>query len=267
MSSLVKNSVAVMMLFLGGCTDTNLAQDFNASAENKAKIVGGTEVPEGGDALSPYIALIYGEKADGNSFICTGTFVSSTAILTAAHCVGEDPETMLVSKGHEPLTSGDDFLDVKSTKIHEKYTAGAQDARNDIALIFLKEPATGIKIATLDDYFGFTEGDLFAYGYGRTDGLEDSENAYEDLGTLRKATLREERLSIYDPTLLEYDQSNGVGLCYGDSGGPLLRADGRIVGIASGVVAGDDADDACRNKSYYTRVVSYQDWITANLSP
>lgn len=253
-----------MTLLLGACADPKTLHALSENADTSG-VVGGTEVPAAGDSLSPYLAFIYGEKDTGESYVCSGAFLTPQVVVTAAHCVVPDISTMMVFKGSQPLRNSSAYLEVRAVKIHENYQENGKDDRNDVALVFLSSAAQSVQLIHLDDSTTMPDEKLFAYGYGRTDGIEGSTQASSDLGVLRHITLEAHRLSAYNEKLLEYDQSHGQGLCFGDSGGPLLTAEGRLVGIAAAIEAGD-GDDQCRYRAYFSRVVSYRDWIISNLN-
>jgi secreted trypsin-like serine protease len=266
---------------LGRCVSAILiALSFVACAEqrqanvalqtNPNGIVGGEEVAEG-DWKARTVAMIYGEKEDGQSYICTGTFIAPKTILTAAHCITSNLATMSVMFGAQPFKVLPQDLKIKSVKVHEGYKATAKTDRNDIALIFLAEDLpTGVSLASIGhDLAEKIPSALESYGYGRTEGREDSENFSEDLGTLRKVAIEGKFVTSFadDAKLLELDQSGGHGVCFGDSGGPLLSSKGQIIGVAAGVEPNpEDSSDSCAFKSFFTNVVSYRDWIITNLN-
>ena len=197
-------------------------------------------VPDGGD--HPNVGGVVVEDAEGMFLVCTGTLISPTVVLTAAHCIFEgeyfvtfDPKVTEKSKLHR----GTPYP-------HPSYT-WTQNDPNDIAVIVLDQAVRGITPASLPSAGLFDRlplnGQKFtAVGYGlhepnigggpiSFEDVNDRWRSVSDFNALTSAWLR-----------LSQNQATGNGgTCYGDSGGPnfLGAGSGETPMIAAITITGD----------------------------
>ncbi|HEY3799089.1 MAG TPA: trypsin-like serine protease [Caulobacteraceae bacterium] len=164
---------------------------------------------------------------------CTAVLIAPDAALTAAHCVvGEPPGRMTVS-----APGAGAAIQVSQTYCLARYRFARWG--DDVALMTLAAPAPAPPLrlcATHCFSRAAAAADTFA-GYGRQPG-----------------SLRTPRLTSGPARILR----TGSGLvwlapgrplpCHGDSGGPLLAADGRVVALHVG------GDAACRAAAWFVRL-------------
>ncbi|KAG4079790.1 hypothetical protein HA402_014921 [Bradysia odoriphaga] len=211
---------------------------------------------------------------------CGGTIITSTAILTAAHCLHEDgrriiADRILVDLGKHVLTQ---FTHTQQLNVHRVYSHPnylTSDLTNDIAIIMLSTEATFNSYVQPICLWGKSDisevtGKLgTVVGWGKTE-----ENQLSN--ALRHANIPVVSSSTCSSLSAKFAQYltertfcagylNGTGICNGDSGGGLVfEVDGvyRIRGIVSLTVAAS-IEQTCKSPSYvvFTDVVQYLDWI------
>lgn len=222
------------------------------------------------EIASHSVVLLNTENQSSHSR-CTGTLISKNVILTAAHCVDADIESLWV------VTSNFEFAvserhSVSKIIRHENYKTFARpsdmQANNDVALVQFEgslpgfyQPTTWVtKFKPSIKRFW-----LPVAGYGETlEGQGDS-------GELRigKATAFNFESTA---SFFTVDQSSREGICKGDSGGPAylkIKDHYFVLGIVSAIdnhsPDGQIALERCYGTSYFNSTLYYQDWIVKNL--
>jgi secreted trypsin-like serine protease len=239
------------------------------------------------------VGLIAFYDADGR-FRCSATLVSSTVLLTAAHCtdgtlgrtavtfepfLAEAPPAPLPtaadpSKGYTDADLAGTGYYAGTAYTHPKYSGFTDlDNWNDVGVIVLDKPVAGITpapIASLGTLDRIKKSDLSkttftAVGYGTEVRKSDSgpqKPTPQSYPLLRRyVTMPGQKLT---PQVLQTNGSatsnKSTGLtCFGDSGGPVFL-NGEIVAVTS-----YGLNDVCRGISGYQRVdiKVVQDWLGA----
>jgi trypsin len=230
----------------------------------------------------------------GNSYYsCGGAFVSSTQVVTAAHCFFDDKGNRLydvrvgVANGTSLPTSR---VDASTVEVHAAYDPDTQV--NDIALITLSQAITGasvVAVPTPAEWQALAQGGdaVRSAGWGTTssggDGVSnflvadltvvpdskcsDYYSSYT-VGTVVYRGLG----SAFDPGYMlcaggATTYGEPVDTCQGDSGGPLIGGTGvaqRLVGIVSwgyGCAGVDEGKSIRLTPGVYTRLGTYLDWL------
>jgi secreted trypsin-like serine protease len=183
----------------------------------------------------PYVGALVDEGGE----YCTGTLISPTVFLTAAHCYPLEGNTSYVTFDSTYTLTRQQSLDFPVGGGNE-YSGEFIDDSNgtDIAVVKFANPPLGNppkfdvngtpantsddvaiplpKLPTLGQLAGTAKGAKFtAVGYGDTSGSSN------DYGTRRYAV---STFKSVNQTYLSLSQHNGSGgTCYGDSGGPNFR--------------------------------------------
>ncbi|ENN73892.1 brachyurin [Dendroctonus ponderosae] len=227
------------------------------------RIVGGVEACP--HSLPYQVALIL----DRLNF-CGGVLVSTTHVLTAAHCVSQNPTIEVVLGAHNLGQYEETQIVIYDPIIivHENFSAS--ELKNDIALLKLKHhiqlSAAVMPVALVgeDDDLSGCSGVLSGWGL-----TSYADNHMQN--KLRKVSVE----VLTDRMCISYLNSNGlsdpksyvctggfdtvfgaVGACFGDSGGPLVVKNS-LIGLVS------FGDETCEygQPTVFTSISYYRNWI------
>jgi secreted trypsin-like serine protease len=177
-------------------------------------------------------------------------------ILTAAHCVAQKGRYRVhyLDANFKPMT-----LSVQRVAHHPSFDPSDGFSTEDIGMIQTRTAfPEGMRFAKMPSWFNFsTEGDnVVIAGFGST----ERKNARD--GILREAPMRAVPPSISKNSFagLVSEGNVKVGMCVGDSGGPVYRAGTlTIVGILKGGTT--EPNQECTTNPIFTPVRPYLSWI------
>jgi secreted trypsin-like serine protease len=220
--------VAAIMLVAGlACGGAALAITYGQPDENK----------------HPNVGALVG-TIDGETYpYCSGTLISPTVFLTAAHCdigtstvyVTFDSEYTSKSKLYVGTFYGDPLYNQSQSDPH------------DIAVVVFDKPIRGIEPAQLPTLgkFDSVEGDqqFTAVGYGGQEAVNQPGGPV--IGYLDTREYAVSTLNAVGPSYLRLSQNPATGnsgTCYGDSGGPnFLGAGDDETNVIAGITITGDA--------------------------
>lgn len=211
---------------------------------------------------SAVAAVLRGSDRATATAWCTGTLVGCDKVLTAAHCIDNDP----TPKGYLvflPVLGFSEVKDIAWLKNDYRFPYA------DLAMLTLAKSAEGIAPISLNTIASPINGSIGTIvGYGRTGGKR------QDYGIKREGSVRfgQCRSQYADKKLLCWDfdadinvSPQGSNTCNADSGGGVFvldregqRSVQRLVGVVSG---GLDRDCVKGDHSYNTDVFRWRDWL------
>ncbi|MEM6777589.1 MAG: trypsin-like serine protease [Planctomycetota bacterium] len=207
-----------------------------------------------GEETNAYESVGIVGSLDAGGF-CTGTLISSTDVLTAAHCAE-------VIRSSDRGTFEVDGVTVTSAAvfIHPDYNSFTLE--NDIAILRLSEPIVGVEPSPIFRGTPLVGDVLSIVGFGGTGTATEGNDG--SFGTKRVGITTIDNVT---DTLVEwlYDDPAESNTASGDSGGPgFLLVDGveMIACITSG---GTVLDSTLGDLAFNTRVDAYAGWIDTTL--
>lgn len=238
------------------------------ASSSSSNIVGGVDVsntdPDGASTVALVATLAKGQS------ICTGSLLSASLIVTAAHCVTDEtggvlnPHAITVVFGSDVRARSRILVPAAGLRRHTGYDpeASGKDL-NDIALVSFEgglppgyRPAKLLSASTAIPKGGAA----VLVGYG----VDTMAGGGSGAGILRKVTA-EVADGKFGKTEVLIDQRNRKGACHGDSGGPAFARRGKSLllwGVTNRSYP-DDGPDDCAHYSVYTRISSQMAFIRA----
>jgi hypothetical protein len=199
-----------------------------ATAAPAAAILEGTP-----DTDHPYVGILVTMIDGQRTPVCSGFLISSTEFVTAAHCVDELGDLPASVSFDQHFTDSSPLFEGTAVPNPDFGTPGPDT--HDIALILLDEPGvTDLGYAELPPVglmdSASKKDALTAVGYGADAFLRGGGPPVPNFELVRN--VGESRLSKLEKAGFNLRMSSGI--CFGDSGGPILLGNTDVVvGISS----------------------------------
>jgi len=241
----------------------------------ETRIVGGNAVDPNDKKWEFIVSLRY-----YNTHYCGGSLIAPQWVVTAAHCWWNNQTNQPM-----PVTSHDEVgvgsyaqsgltdYAIDSVYVNPLYDPNLQD--NDIALIKLATPVSGIHPARLMKSFNLVSGiESWVAGWGITeyggllsnDLMEVSVPLIDIYACASDSDYQTARESGYAPFSLTTNMicagymEGGKDSCQGDSGGPLISKDGNQW-VLTGIVSWGEGCAEANKPGVYTNIRGYSEWI------
>ncbi|MBM4359592.1 MAG: trypsin-like serine protease [Deltaproteobacteria bacterium] len=197
---------------------------------------------------------------------CTATLIAPAAVVTAAHCVDQrNGRAIAFGVGEVAAAARRPIVDALSHPVWDPEDSAAGSGPrawlHDVAVLRLDAPVVGV--APLEPGVATEPGcGARGLGYGRT--TPGGPNEVDGYTGARKSTAM-----CIDAvaTGMVYAHGADGGLCWGDSGGPLLVGwPGAVVGVLHGFAGEDEPRCETGNPVAYTSLDAERDFVSCALA-
>ena len=195
------------------------------------------------DTAHPYVGILVTDIEGQRVPVCSGFLVNSTTFVTAAHCVDDLGDLPALVSFDQRFTPSSPV--VTGTAVPNPGFGSADADTHDLALIDLDTPVTDRGYARLPALGRLASADkkdvLTIVGYGANGFVKGAGKPAPDFRLVR--SVGDSRISKLEKT--GFNLRMQAGICFGDSGGPVLLGDTNlVVGVASFVSNGRCAGNA-----------------------
>jgi len=236
-----------------------------------------------------FLAAVRASSGGSTYYSCGGAFVSTTQVVTAAHCFYDADGNRLNVVSAAPgdgTTWPSTFVRASSVDIHANYSPSAE--AYDIALITLSKPIAGVATALIPTesqwrVLAAAGSSVSSAGWGTTSsgGSSPDDFLVADLTVVPDSVCGSSGATYKVGSLTYHGLGSGfiasqmlcaggatasgkpIDTCQGDSGGPLVSGT-TLVGIVSwgnGCAGYDDGKPITLTPGVYTRLATFLPWL------
>jgi V8-like Glu-specific endopeptidase len=210
--------------------------------------------------------LLISSPALGGTALCTGTLINNEWVLTAAHCVTNSSNGVLLPNLQVTVefSNGVTRSGILAVK-HPTYVGFVSNPQTgsivgDICLIKLNSPVTNITTAAIQTTAPFVGQPVTIVGYG-LNGTPRGGQQSGTSGVKRFGTQTIDTVTI-EQTRWNFNRPEQQSTAQGDSGGPQLNNNLAVVSVTSGLSRPLTVPLAAwRNVCFNTRADRYFTWV------
>ncbi len=229
------------------------SQNENQPKDSRESITQGKTVKSNSD-LGKSVVAVVSDLSTGQA-LCTGSILSHNLILTAAHCVDQNPIKVHIVFANNVKQAHEEHIRTVTGIYQNPYWKRPNTVKQgDLAILQFEGelPAGFTPVQLVNKDYKVEEGDSVLFmGYGVTNGTS---HAGAGLLRMTKTTV----LGMQSPTEV-ITNGRETSVCFGDSGGPaFVYVKNNFIqwGVASSVL-----NQTCNEASIHTAVMEYDSWI------
>ncbi|CAF3754548.1 unnamed protein product [Rotaria sp. Silwood1] len=214
-------------------------------------------------------------------YLCGGSILSSSWIITAAHCVKDTTASQIsIYVGSNIQWTGSQSRVVSHVYVHPNYSSVGYV--NDIALLHLTSPLTmsdpnlsAICLNFVNSTIRMTEEwpsvntTVVAIGWGTMSESGSSPTSLQQVSLKiidRQASTCSNLIHDWQVQLCAGVPNGNKDTCYGDSGGPLMMFTSNKQWVLVGITSNGVGCAQAEYSGVYTRVAAFENWINSKIN-
>jgi secreted trypsin-like serine protease len=259
-SRIARQARLALAMFAAVAATSSIAQQRPATESLRPsapaqRIVGGSLTT----TVQPWVAALLQNGQQG----CGGSLIAPQWVVTAAHCVTGGANPTQVRVGSLYRSSGGQVISISQKIVHPSYSTSNINGGNDIALLKLASPVSGITPIGIAASAPAANTAVRLYGWGQTTPQQGGDRGSEQLKQLDTQIIALSNCVNGRTGDLCVRGSSSATACYGDSGGPAIVG-GALVGATSR--SGGNNTTCGPTHAIYTSVVHFKSWINQYVS-